>query len=106
MFCPKCGALLIPKKTSSGKKVMACKCGYSSKDTDEMKKVSESVKEDKPDVEVVEKDFNAMPLVDAECPKCGHKKAYFWEVQTRASDEPATRFHKCEKCNHTWREYK
>ena len=31
MFCPKCGSLLKPK-TEKKKKVLACSCGYSSKD--------------------------------------------------------------------------
>ncbi|MEK6946569.1 MAG: transcription factor S, partial [Nanoarchaeota archaeon] len=34
-----------------------------------------------------------------------HKTAYFWLVQTRAGDEPETKFLKCEKCGHTWRDY-
>ena len=41
----------------------------------------------------------------AECPKCGHRTAYFWLVQTRAGDEPETKFLRCEKCGHTWRDY-
>ena len=40
-----------------------------------------------------------------ECPKCRHKKAYYWTVQTRAGDEAETKFLKCEKCSHTWRDY-
>ncbi len=103
MFCPKCGALLVPKKVS-GKKVMGCSCGYSSKEKSETK-ITDDVSSSEPMVEVVEKDFEAMPLVDMECPKCKHKKSYFWEVQTRASDEPATKFYKCEKCKHIWRDY-
>jgi DNA-directed RNA polymerase subunit M len=31
--------------------------------------------------------------------------AYFWTQQTRGADEPETRFFKCTKCSHTWREY-
>ena len=46
-----------------------------------------------------------MTTVDEECPKCGHNKAFFWEEQTRASDEPETSFFRCVKCKHTWREY-
>jgi DNA-directed RNA polymerase subunit M len=42
---------------------------------------------------------------DIECQKCGAKKVISWMEQTRASDEPPTRFYKCLKCNHTWREY-
>ena len=40
-----------------------------------------------------------------DCPKCGKRKVISWMEQTRASDEPPTRFYKCTYCNHTWREY-
>ncbi len=39
------------------------------------------------------------------CPKCNQKRVVAWMEQTRASDEPPTRFFKCLNCNHTWREY-
>jgi DNA-directed RNA polymerase subunit M len=102
-FCPKCGAILLPKKDGT-KTIMACSCGYKSKEASAT--ITESVKEKKPKLEIVEEEAaEAYPLVDKECPKCGHKKAYFWEIQTRASDEPATRFFKCGKCKYVWREY-
>ncbi len=103
MFCPKCGSILIPKKIGN-KTVMACSsCNFKAKDIKE-EKIKETVEETKK-VEVIETETNPNPLVDVECPKCKHKKAYFWEIQTRASDEPATQFFKCEKCKHTWRHY-
>lgn len=40
-----------------------------------------------------------------DCTKCGAKKVISWIEQTRASDEPPTRFYKCLKCGHTWRDY-
>ncbi|EFD93116.1 MAG: Transcription factor TFIIS [Candidatus Parvarchaeum acidophilus ARMAN-5] len=40
-----------------------------------------------------------------ECPKCKEKKIVSWMEQTRASDEPPTRFYKCVNCGYTWREY-
>ena len=56
-------------------------------------------------IEVVEEKNTIDPIVDAECPKCGNMKAEYWEIQTRSADEPPTRFHRCTKCRHTWREY-
>ncbi len=40
-----------------------------------------------------------------DCTKCGARKVISWTEQTRASDEPPTRFYKCLKCGNTWRDY-
>lgn len=102
MFCPKCGSILRVKK-DSGKKVMACTCGYINRDA-EKTKISETVKE-KQEIGIVDQNVETLPLMDADCPKCAHKKAYYWLIQTRAGDEPETKFLRCEKCKHTWRDY-
>ena len=105
MFCPKCKGLLMPKKVG-GKIVIQCSsCGYIEKKHEEMKLKEEVAKVKGAKLEIVREEKEAYPLTDAECPKCGHRRAYFWEVQTRASDEPATKFLKCEKCKHVWRDY-
>src|SRR3989338_2019843 len=104
MFCPKCGSILGPKKVG-GKTVMGCSCGYINRKPEKLE-IKEFIK-DKEEIVPVEEEVEVHPLTDdAECPKCGHTKAYYWEVQTRASDEPATKFLKCEKCKHIWRDYK
>ena len=101
MFCPECGSILLPKKWG----LVCPRCGYNAKG-EKSKAVREKVGEEKK-VEVIEREeAEHLPLSrEMECPKCGHKGAYHWEIQTRASDEPATRFFRCEKCKHTWREY-
>jgi transcription factor S len=96
MFCPKCGSLMIS---------IECKCGFKSKEENIV--IKENVKSEKMKIDIVDGQEDSMlPETDAECPKCGHKKAVFWMVQTRAGDEPETKFLKCKKCNHTWRDYK
>lgn len=104
MFCPKCGSIMLPKKVD-GKVVLSCSCGYKDKGKVEtlLKETKEKNMND--EVVVVDKNYTSDILVDAECHKCHHKKAYFWTIQTRASDEPETKFFKCEKCGHTWRDY-
>jgi len=103
MFCPKCGAILLPKKDGSKTK-LACSCGFSS-----TKLKPEGIKEkmkDSAKVDVVENDdIDTLPITKAECPKCKCPEAYYWLVQTRAGDEPETKFLKCKKCKHTWRDY-
>lgn len=102
MFCPKCGSVLMPKN-EKGKKVFRCSCGYTDKKM-EAPSVKEKI-EPKDEIPVVDKEIEPLPLVDAECPSCGHKKAYYWTVQTRSADEPETKFYRCEKCRKTWRDY-
>lgn len=102
MFCPKCGSLLMPKKN---KKVLVCSCGYIDKEKANIK-LSEKIKE-KEKIEVMDEndDLKILPMIDAECPKCKHGKARFWTTQTRAADEAETKFQRCEKCGHVWRDY-
>lgn len=100
MFCPKCGSLLKPKKK---KKIIVCSCGYKTKSREIS--VKETIEEKKRSVEVVEKEIETLPIMEAECPKCHHRRAYYYTVQTRAGDEPETKFLRCEKCRHRWRDY-
>ncbi len=105
MFCPKCGSILIPKKEGD-KAVFVCSCGYKSQDKSSGH-LKDTVKKKTNRMEIVERrhDLDALPSMIVECPKCGHKKAKYWTMQTRAGDEPETKFLKCEKCGHTWRDY-
>lgn len=103
MFCPKCGSLLKTKE-EKGKTKQVCSCGYS-KILKEDITISESIDNKKEDIEVVEENTQAYPIVEASCPKCNHDKAYYWLQQTRAGDEPETKFYRCQKCKHTWRDY-
>ena len=50
-------------------------------------------------------DIQSLPIEKEQCSKCGNEEAYSWQRQTRSGDEPATRFYRCVKCEHTWREY-
>lgn len=104
-FCPKCGSIMMPKR--DGKKtIVACaKCSYKSSDTEDFSLKENIKKEEKPEVGVVDEDMETLPKTKADCDKCGNDEAYYWEIQTRASDEPATKFLKCTKCKHIWRDY-
>ena len=67
------------------------------------KTLSETI--EKPDeIPVIEGDDRNLPETDIECPKCGHNKAGYWMAQTRAGDEPETRFMRCTACKHRWRD--
>src|SRR3989338_9337653 len=98
MFCQKCGSILVPKK-EDGKRVLVCSCGFKSTDK-KTAEIRETMRDKGKAVEVVSDtaELETLPKLNAECPKCKHKGAYYWLVQTRAGDEPETRFNKCEKC--------
>ncbi|MFH1801840.1 MAG: transcription factor S [archaeon] len=68
--------------------------------------VSEKVKKADAIAVVKGSEDDVYPVIDMRCPKCKHKKAYFWTMQTRSSDESETKFYKCVKCRYTWRVYR
>jgi DNA-directed RNA polymerase subunit M len=87
------------------KKVLGCSCGYIDRGNEKVT-FTEKPTGQSAGVEVVEKEQMAYPIIDAQCPKCKHDKAYSWTQQMRAGDEPETHFVRCVKCGHTWREGK
>ncbi len=97
MFCPKCGSIAINKKN----KLVCINCGEEIKSS----KIKESAKENEKSFGAIEEEPEIHPKTDETCPKCGNNEAYYWSVQTRAADESPTRFYKCTKCSHVWREY-
>jgi transcription factor S len=100
-FCPKCGCVLVEKKKNFG----CPRCNYKAKS--KIKIVSSESIKTKPKIGVVnDKDTDFFPIINLQCPKCSHKEAYFWTSQTRAGDETETKFFRCTKCKHTWREYR
>lgn len=99
LFCPKCGAILVQKEKNSN----CPRCEYTSKEKANIK-ITEKIDERK-ETAVITKDINVNPIVEETCKKCNHKKAYFWMIQTRSSDEAPTKFFKCLKCEETWRVY-
>ena len=84
------------------KNVMGCSCGYTDKQSG---KLSEKYDHSKKTVKVADENQETLPVTSEECSKCGNNKAYYWMVQTRAGDEPETKFLRCTKCRHTWRDY-
>lgn len=108
MFCPKCKSLMMPKKVGP-KTMLVCRCGHKEEQAKKEEPKKDTAAEDDDEgfnIGVVETEFEVYPITKAECPKCHNLEAYFWEVQTRSADEPATKFMKCTKCKHTWRDYK
>ncbi|MEM0378096.1 MAG: transcription factor S [Thermosphaera sp.] len=110
-FCPKCGGIMKPVKSSSMTELVCVKCGHRIKADEkvlEKYKVSSKIEHSTKEKTIVtgDVDTSKLPVTkEVTCPKCGNHEAYYWMIQTRAADEPPTRFYKCVKCGHTWREY-
>ncbi|MBP2172140.1 transcription factor S [Methanococcus voltae] len=101
-FCPKCNNIMLPKEGSL--KCVVCGFETSLENTQDKYELSEKIESKSQDVTVIE-NVNTLPSIRIECPSCGNMEAYWWLQQTRCADEPETRFYKCKKCSHTWREY-
>jgi len=100
-FCPRCGSILVQKRKNFG----CPRCSYTTKEKIKME-IKENLGEKQKIQVIKEKDVDVLPTVEAECKQCGGKEAYFWSSQTRAGDEAETKFFRCKKCSHTWREYR
>ena len=98
MFCEKCGSIMTSKKGKS-----TCRCGHVSKG--KPIQLKEKITCRPSEINVIHEETNTLPVVEEKCPKCGHNKANYWTMQTRAADEGETKFLKCEKCRYTWRDY-
>ncbi|VDN33412.1 unnamed protein product [Dibothriocephalus latus] len=48
--------------------------------------------------------YSSSAQIEERCPKCGHNRAYFVQMQTRSADEPSTVKYSCMKCNYIWTE--
>ncbi len=102
-FCPKCGTVMFPQ----GERFHCKSCGYERKITKELiskYKVSEDVNT-KESIIFTDDQVKTLPVTKVECPKCKNREAFWWLQQTRRADESETRFLRCTKCGHTWREY-
>ncbi len=99
-FCGECGGLMMPKD----KKLVCTKCGSEKEilNTKDFKLIHTKEKKDK--ILILE-NIKTLPTFEIECEKCGNMLAEWWLRQTRGADEPETRFFRCTKCRHTWREY-
>ncbi len=100
-FCS-CGSMMMP----AGNGMFKCRsCGKTAKSDSKSQYLKIKSVNKKQETLVLETQSTHLPEGDFECPKCGHGKALWFVQQTRSSDEPPTRFFRCTKCNHTWREY-
>jgi len=85
-------------------KIIVCrKCGYKS-DSRGKDEIIKTPSKDKA-FKIIEEELDTLPTINVNCPKCDHDEARYFMRQTRAADEPTTRFYICCECGHRWREY-
>ncbi|MFH1424116.1 MAG: transcription factor S [archaeon] len=102
-FCDKCGKMLSAEE-KGGETILVCPvCGWEKKE-DGSSSMTEAIEQTE-DVVLIEDPGENLPKTKEECPKCKNLEAYYWMEQTRSADEAPTRFYRCVKCKHTWREY-
>jgi len=109
-FCPKCGTMLRPRRVGGELQLYCVNCGYYEvARSAEPFSVRAEVRRNPRDrilvLEPSQQPSTAQLVRGISCPKCGGDEAYFWMIQTRAADEPPTRFYRCTRCGYTWREY-
>ena len=90
-FCPKCGAMLLPKDG-----VLKCNsCGHEKNLSDnDQYEVSEEIKESD-NIKMLGEDVDVRPTTTETCPECGNDKAFYEFKQTRSADAATTRFFTC-----------
>jgi len=106
-FCEKCGNLMFIEKIKGKLRYNCQKCGNISHEKVLTKTIVEKMpaKKEKVTILTEEEIFKQYPKTKIICPQCEHNEAYWYMQQTRAADEPPTRFYSCTKCGHKWREY-
>ena len=105
-FCPKCETRL--KKGAGNISLVCPKCQYVKQKSNKIKK--EKNQESDSELLVMEendiKESRGLEsTVKIDCEKCNNQEGVSWTFQTRSADEPETKFYRCIKCNHTWRDY-
>ena len=108
-FCDECGGMLVSEK-KDGESVMKCRsCGNLQDVEAEEMKVTQEKEEDPMDrlnVSSSDDEETTRPTTQKECGKCGKETEHeWWMEQTRASDEPPTRFYECTECGNVHKEY-
>lgn len=105
-FCPTCGTRLqeLEKKGVTG--LLAClKCGYN-RDYEQKAPYAKPLKT-KEGIITIDREkqkLRTLPTVNINCSRCGNRRAYAWQIQTREIDRSSTQFFRCTKCGHTFRE--
>lgn len=108
-FCDECGGMVVSEKKDGENRMKCRSCGAYQDDVNvEEMKVTEEKEDDPMDrLNVNDGEEEATrPTTTKECKNCGEEtEQEWWMEQTRASDEPETRFYKCRQCGNVYKVY-
>ncbi|EEC01389.1 RNA polymerase III, partial [Ixodes scapularis] len=106
LFCPTCANILIVEQGLECFRFACNTCPYVHNIKAKMSNRKYPRLKDVDDVLGGAAAWENVDSTEEKCPKCGHERAYFMQIQTRSADEPMTTFYKCcnQLCGHQWRE--
>jgi DNA-directed RNA polymerase subunit M len=103
-FCENCGNVLVVITEDDGKFLFCRNCNIKSVLDTEV--VFTTNFDEKHEIAVFDSNEDEFPITNVLCPKCEDMVEAEWAMQqTRAADEPPTRFYRCKRCKWVWREY-
>ena len=80
LFCPTCANLLLIEKTQGDFRFFCKTCPYVFFVEEKLEKKMLLERKEVDDVLGGEEAWENVAQTDADCPKCGNKKAYFFEI--------------------------
>lgn len=106
LFCPCCGTMLLVRGDSSTP-LFACQaCSFIYEIDRPLASRMPLRRKQVDDVMGGADAWKNVDATDAVCPRCGHGRAYYMQIQIRSADEPMSIFYKCclTECGHQWRD--
>ncbi|KAG2042814.1 hypothetical protein BDR03DRAFT_887514 [Suillus americanus] len=104
LFCPTCANLLVISSETGYNKWACNTCAYEFPISKQMTSRSRMKRKAVDDVLGGEETWRDADSTAVACDKCGHPRAYFYQLQIRSADEPMTTCYRCAGCAYQWRE--
>ncbi|KAH7924535.1 hypothetical protein BV22DRAFT_1112764 [Leucogyrophana mollusca] len=104
LFCPTCANLLVISAETGYNKWACNSCAYEFPISKQMTSRTKMKRKEVDDVLGGDEMWKHADSTAAQCDKCNHGRAYFYQLQIRSADEPMTTSYSCAGCGYRWRE--
>ncbi|KAK9897918.1 putative Rpc11-DNA-directed RNA polymerase III subunit C11 [Cystobasidium minutum MCA 4210] len=108
IFCPTCANMLTLAKSNQDDYRFTCaSCPYEyPMRGKQYVETNYLTRKQADDVLGGEDSWKNVDSIEATCPKCDHRRAFYMQIQIRSADEPSTTFYRCTRpeCAHQWKE--